>query len=233
VPSRSPIPPAASPPSPPDAAPRRYGALLLLVLLCIVVLLVVPGETLGLVVSIALQAVTIGVALAVADARPTVRRRVSMLIGGVVLATAAGMLLVLAAGVDPILLLASTRALLGLLLAFGVPVLIVRDVTLRHRTITMQTVAAGLCVYLLLGLAFSFAHGLTDLVAPGSYTSTLGGAGAVYLSFVTLTTVGFGDITPVGALARALIVIEAVIGQIYLVSVVALIVGNVVVRPRP
>ncbi len=49
----------------------------------------------------------------------------------------------------------------------------------------------------------------------------------LYFSFITLTTVGFGDLTPRTDLGRALTVIEAVLGQLYLVSAVALVVGNI------
>jgi hypothetical protein len=204
----------------------RYGLLLGLVLACIVVLLVLPGDTLGVLVGVGLLAMTVVVATEVADLRSGLRRRVRLVVGAVLVASVVSLVAVTTGTVQatPVV---TASGLLALLLGFGVPAIIVKDVVDRHEAITLQTVAAGLCVYLLLGLAFSFAHGLTDVAAPGSYSRGLDPPSSIYLSFVTLTTVGFGDVTPVGGVARAVTVLEAVIGQIYLVSVVALLVGNV------
>jgi hypothetical protein len=204
----------------------RYGLLLGLVLACIVVLLVLPGDTLGVLVGVGLLAMTVVVATEVADLRSGLRRRVRLVVGAVLVASVVSLVAVTTGTVQatPVV---TASGLLALLLGFGVPAIIVKDVVDRHEAITLQTVAAGLCVYLLLGLAFSFAHGLTDVIAPGSYSRGLDPPSSIYLSFVTLTTVGFGDVTPVGGVARAVTVLEAVIGQIYLVSVVALLVGNV------
>jgi hypothetical protein len=203
----------------------RYGWLLLLILAAIAVPLVLPGSLLGTAVVAGLQAATVVAAFAVAETTPRARSVVLAIVVGAA-AVVAGIALL-----DPYTTLSTDLPQhlgrgLGLLLALAVPVIIVRDVA-THPRITLQTVAAGLCVYLLLGLAFAFAHGLVDGAIPSAYTQSLGEDDAIYLSFVTLTTVGFGDLTPVVGLARAVTVVEAVVGQIYLVSIVALLVGNV------
>jgi hypothetical protein len=202
----------------------RYGWLLLLILAAISVQLVLPGTTVGTLAVIVLQAATVMAALGVVETRPRPRHLVVTAVVGTALVA------MLVTMLDPFATVAEDLTLLvaratGLLLAAGVPVIIARDVA-HHRRITMETVAAGLCVYLLLGLTFGFAHGLVDLTVTDAYTDPLGEDDAVYLSFVTLTTVGFGDLTPVAGVARAVTVMEAVIGQIYLVSIVALLVGN-------
>jgi hypothetical protein len=205
-----------------------YGRLLGLVLAVIAAPVVAPRTTVGIAVTAGLQAATVAVALDVAQTR----RRVRRVVLGVVVTAAAVVAAValldpytdLSAELPPLL-----GGVLGVILALAVPVLIAQDVR-THPEITLQTVAAALCLYLLVGLAFAFAHGLIDHVVASAYTQPLGEDGAIYLSFVTLTTVGFGDITPVAGVARAVTVMEAVVGQIYLVSVVALLVGNVALR---
>lgn len=81
----------------------------------------------------------------------------------------------------------------------------------RERTVTRDAVAAALCGYLILGLAFGHAHTLVEMTIPGSYVKPAHGPGEhhlffvlTYFSFTTLTTVGYGDIAPVGDTARAL-----------------------------
>jgi hypothetical protein len=97
---------------------------------------------------------------------------------------------------------------------------------------TMQTMFGVLCLYLLAGLLFAFLYGAVDLYSD----SPLFASGAdepddfLYFSFSTLTTTGYGDLVAATELGRSLAITEALLGQIYLVTVVALIVSNV--RPR-
>jgi hypothetical protein len=120
----------------------------------------------------------------------------------------------------------------ALFLAATAPLLIVKDVA-RHEAISLKTVAAALAVYLLLGLAFAYVHVIFDGRGLALYSQALSQSDGIYLSFITLSTVGFGDLTPVDDVARALIIGEAILGQIYLVSVVALLVGNIGRRREP
>jgi voltage-gated potassium channel len=105
---------------------------------------------------------------------------------------------------------------------------------LRQPTVTVETIYGALSVYLLIGLFFAF----TDSVV-GSFTPFFVVAGNytlkdyIYFSFVTLTTLGFGDLVPRGDLSRTLVIIEAMLGQVYLVTVVALLVSNYIRRPLP
>lgn len=115
----------------------------------------------------------------------------------------------------------------GALLAFIGPIVIVRRVR-AHARIDFATVAGALCVYLLAGLFFAYVYRIIDLVDGGFFAQhvSAGAVDFVYFSFTTLTTLGYGDLTARLDLGRMLAVSEALFGQLYLVSVVALLVGN-------
>jgi hypothetical protein len=86
-----------------------------------------------------------------------------------------------------------------------------------------------LAIYLLAGMFFSFIYGLIgaiDANALFAQTSHPNREDELYFSFVTLSTVGYGDLSPAGGVPRAFAVAEMLIGQIYLVTIVSLIVTN-------
>jgi voltage-gated potassium channel Kch len=108
-----------------------------------------------------------------------------------------------------------------------------RRTVLREKGVTLQVVYAALCLYLLLGLAFAFAYGALQDVSHDAFFS--GGTEGttndfLYFSLTTLTTTGYGDFTAATEFGRALSVTEALLGQVYLVTVIALLVSNL--RPR-
>jgi Ion channel len=95
--------------------------------------------------------------------------------------------------------------------------------------VNQQSITGAVCVYVLLGLMFAFAYGAIAAIQSGPFfaqgtdgTSSL----RVYFSYVTLATLGYGDYTPASNLGHTIAVVEALLGQIYLVTVVALLVGN-------
>jgi hypothetical protein len=99
----------------------------------------------------------------------------------------------------------------------------------RTGRIDTPTVLGVLCVYLLLALFFAS----VNQVLAAFETNYLHGASTpptasdlLYFSVITIATVGYGDITPATEVARAVVVIEALTGQLYLVSVVAAVVGG-------
>lgn len=83
------------------------------------------------------------------------------------------------------------------------------------------------CVYLLLGVIWALMYSLVELAAPGSFTGIDAGVDAgwdsnwIYFSFVTLTTLGYGDITPVSSTARSLVYLQAIAGLFYMAVLVA------------
>ena len=95
--------------------------------------------------------------------------------------------------------------------------------------VTVTAVSGALCLYLLVGLFFAFTYTAVQNLGGAPFFSN--GAAAtsahsVYFSFVTLTTVGYGDFTARTNLGRTLSMTEALLGQIYLVTIVAAIVGG-------
>jgi Ion channel len=123
----------------------------------------------------------------------------------------------------------------GLLVAFA-PVLIVRGILRdmrREGAVTVHALSGVLAIYLLLGMFFSFLYGAVDGL---SDNVTFNGAivpersDFLYFSYITQATVGYGDITPATDVTRMFAVAQALTGQVYLVTVVALIITNL--RPR-
>ena len=111
--------------------------------------------------------------------------------------------------------------LAGLSLGFCIVAMLARMAT--HTKVTVRTVLAVLSSYVMLGLFFAYldagiGHIMgTFFAQPGAHT----GSDYAYLSYITLTTVGFGDLTPGTGVARSVIILEALIGQIFLVTLVA------------
>ncbi len=103
---------------------------------------------------------------------------------------------------------------------------------LRASRVDTEVLCAGIATYLTLGLLWTFAYALTARISPNAFSlagvsgsHVLSGFDALYFSYVTLSTVGFGDITPVSPTARMLAVLEALTGTIYLAVLVARLVS--------
>lgn len=95
--------------------------------------------------------------------------------------------------------------------------------------VNAHSVTGAICIYVLLGIMFVFLYSAVAVLGHGAFFAqgTDGTrADRLYFSFVSLTTVGFGDFTPAGELGRTLAVLEALIGQLYLVTVLALLVSR-------
>jgi len=109
---------------------------------------------------------------------------------------------------------------------------------IRHRDISHDTIAGAVCIYLLAAHAFALAYLAVESSSPGSITGIereamrvgVGGGWPLsrflYFSFITLTTLGYGDMVPVSPAARALVILEAMSGQFFLVVFVARLVGS-------
>ena len=117
------------------------------------------------------------------------------------------------------------------LFLFGASVLIVKSL-FSARTPTFESILGAVCGYLFLGLAWAVLYSLIEGFRPGSFEISpklvTGGEVArplpqvlTYYSLVTLTTVGYGDISPVSPATRTLAWMEAVTGQFYLAVIVA------------
>ncbi len=116
-----------------------------------------------------------------------------------------------------------------------VAVMILRAV-FTQGSISLDSIFGAICAYLLLGMAWGSIYSVIEVARPGSFHATGEMADAlkstesrgpvlVYYSFVTMTTVGYGDITPVSPPARTMSWLEAMTGQFYIAVLVAGLVG--------
>jgi len=113
----------------------------------------------------------------------------------------------------------------------------------RARRVTAELIFGAVSVYLMMGVGGALLFAVLDLWSPGSLRMPSSAGSAVddatrfsavaYYSFVTLTTLGYGDITPVSRLARSLSTMEAVMGQLYLAVLVARVVGLQIAQSTP
>ncbi len=102
-----------------------------------------------------------------------------------------------------------------------------------YERVTLQLVMGLMVIYLLIGILFGLAYELMDSVNPPAFAQGAQNlSGALYYSFITLATVGYGDVSPGSDVVRALAVAESLIGQLYLVSVVSLAVSRLGIRKR-
>ncbi len=128
--------------------------------------------------------------------------------------------------------LALTRVSLTTVFLSMIAWVVLRQVVGTDR-VTRDTILGAACVYLLMGLAWASAYRVVYLLDSAAFQfpdghvigDVLGGYEFIYYSFVTLTTVGFGDVAPLSALARGLTTLEAVTGQLYIALLVARLVG--------
>ena len=130
----------------------------------------------------------------------------------------------------PIVLFVNSESIVALTYLLPVVLLVTATLpitlnrVLQHRRVTYETVLGALCTYVLVGLLFAFLYlAVNDLrgepffVQPGPHSQSE----YLYFSFVSLTTLGFGDLSPAVGLPQALTVLEALLGQIFLVTLVA------------
>ena len=132
-------------------------------------------------------------------------------------------------GVEDAPMLAIAGNLSGIVFIAAIIVLTLSFI-FKSREVNANIIYASIVTYLLLGIMWIFIYQAIEIFQPGSFTipehiTVTGGDLTTYYSFVTLTTLGYGDVTPVGDVARAFAILEAVIGQIFLVVLVARLVG--------
>lgn len=101
--------------------------------------------------------------------------------------------------------------------------------------VNTQSVGGAICVYILIGLVFLFAYSAIAVLGDGNlFAQGTDGTRSIrlYFSYVTLATLGYGDYTPAGDLGRTIAAVEALFGQLYLVTVIALLVSRLGARRR-
>jgi hypothetical protein len=215
----------------PDAlqltAPRQsFGVVLAAIVAAMVFQLAAPNTDLSRFIAIVLQSTVIVLALRAAGFHRHIVKVAAAVLGA--LAIVVGVALIGINDIAP-----AAPRVLTLVLVLLTPAAIVAGVIRELREdkrVTIQTVFCGLSLYLLLGLAFAVLVGAVEDIGSG-YFFAHDEPGTtndfLYFSLATLTTVGYGDLAAASDLGRAMSVTEALIGQIYLVTVLAVIVTNV------
>lgn len=104
-----------------------------------------------------------------------------------------------------------------------------------HRTVTSETLWAAVNIYILMAVLFAFFYSVAALAHPGSFNTSVTDFneqeqlyGLIYFSFVTITTLGYGDITPADIVVGTIAYLEALFGQLYLAIMIARLVGTYV-----
>lgn len=207
----------------------RYGVVFGLVLVTVVFEVLAPDADWARAVAIALVGAALTVAVATSRARAQVRRARTFVVGGVALVVVLG----IATGVVH----AWGAFLMGTALAVLIPVALGGGLLrlIRDEGVTIQAVAGALAVYLLVGLLFASAISFVAAVEGSSFFAQAGqvsNGDRVYYSFTVLTTTGFGDYTTATSVGHALAVLEMLIGQLYLVTVIGILIGNFAGRRR-
>jgi hypothetical protein len=216
--------PAVAPPEGLGPHVRRYGLLLALIVSAAAIEgIAEPGPWEYMLVT-ALLGATLVLALEVAHARSWVVRGAAVLVAALFAAT---LIKSLVGSLD----VRAFRIANAVVVSLAPPAIILGVVRrLRAtRAVTVDAVIGVICVYVLLGMFYAFLFGALDHAGRGPFFTA--GATAtvphcIYYSFTTLFTVGYGDFTAASNLGRTLSMSEALLGQIYLVTVVSLIVGN-------
>ena len=208
------------------AGPDEYGIVLVLLLATIIVLASTGEGTWGQLAASCLAGGTLLFILTTSRARSrTMRFAAVIVVAAIALATAAVLF-----GYEK----RNPYAVIIAMLAFVAPLVIARRL-FASETITLRTVAGALCLYLLIGLFFSSVYTIIDGLAGPFFAQTDDPLASdfVYFSYITITTVGYGDFTAASPVGHMLAATEALIGQIYLVAGVALLVSNLGRSRRP
>jgi Ion channel len=202
---------------------HRYGVVFLLLLALVLFEVLAPSADWARAIDVALAAAALTVAVATARALGYVRRVRVLLVSGFGLLGVVG----IAAGLfGPAVAFLAVTALVAL-----IPVALINGLMrlIRQAGVTIQVVSGALAVYLVVGLLFASIIGFVDTVESGAYFKqgmNVTNGERVYYSFTVLTTTGFGDYTAAQPFGHALAVLEMLTGQLYLVTVIGIVVGN-------
>jgi hypothetical protein len=206
----------------PRRRPHGYGLVLLTIVLAIVIASLGEGGALTQWLSLLLIGAALLLALRTAEVHPRTQRLVAVLVG---IALVVGLLSSLPS---------MTFVPASLVLVIGAVLIAATSIVLagrlvRNPEVTRQTIVGALCVYLLIGLFFAFVFGAISRVLGAPFFASIDSASSsdyLYFSFVTLATVGYGDLVARSNVGRMLAATEGLTGQLYLVTVVALLVSN-------
>ncbi len=200
----------------------RYGVVFVLTLALLVFEIVAPEAAWSRAVGVGLAGVALTLVVATSRARADVRRARAMAVAG------AGIVAVVLIGAG--VLSKEVAFAIGGVLAAAIPATLVGGVLrlIREHGVTLRAVLGALTIYLSVGLLFAWVIAVIGAVDATPYfvQPDVSQGDTVYFSFTVLTTTGFGDYTAATPVGHALAVVEMLLGQLYLVTVIGLLVGG-------
>jgi hypothetical protein len=202
----------------------RYGGVLVLGLAVVLVLAGSPPANGSRAVALTLEFGALVVVVLTSRERELVRRRHALVLA----AAAAAFVILVTAGAIPVEVTFAVSAVLSIVIPASLAGGLVRLV--RKGGVTLQVVAGAVAFYLFLGLTFAFVITFVAKVETQPYFAQAGNHSindCVYFSFVSMTTTGYGDLTAAHGFGRALAVLELLAGQLYLVTVIGVLIGNI------
>ena len=227
LPSNAPL--SAAGDGPPGQPQFRYPAVLALMITAVVFSIAAPSGNWSRAVGIAIEASALVITVATSRERESVRLRRAGVLAAAVLAA----VILIGLGDVPRWLLFAA----AIVVTAAIPAALIQGLLrlLRREGVTLNAVAGSLAIYLSTGLIFAWIVAFVAEVSGTPYfaqhvADTQGDK--VYYSFTVLTTTGFGDFTPVTAVGHSVAVIEMLVGQLYLVTVIGLLIGNFASRRR-
>ncbi len=201
-------------------ASRGYGWVLLLVMVTFVFAAAAPDRDWSRGLFVLLECATLSLALWTSGLSHDLR----VVTGLGLLAVGAVVLSLMTSGSEfaGVIWIVNVTLVAATVLAIGVGIF-------DQGQVNQQSITGAVCVYVLIGILFTFAYGAAAALGSGPFfaqgtdgTTSL----RLYFSYVTLATLGYGDYTAAGNFGHTISVLEALFGQVYLVTVVALLVGN-------
>ena len=210
-----------------------FGLVLLLLVVSYFVIAVAGNGDAGRIASMIIFATTTWLALRASQVK---RRILRIALALIPLATVLAIVFVLVGNEDTAIVV---NKLLTILLVVVAPVAILKRLV-AHPVISLNTFYGAVCVYLLIAMFFATLYGLIAIISGDQFFAQLSDVTVrdtpavdyLYFSFVTITTTGYGDLTAATGVARMTAVLEAIFGQLYLITVVALVVQNLGQKSR-
>lgn len=132
---------------------------------------------------------------------------------------------------DAINMFITNRSLLIMEYGFAVilycyVIILLLKYVLTQRVITPDMIYGAISIYLLIGFMWAGVYVILEVISPDSFSGLSGLIDLAYFSFVTLTSLGYGDVAPVSTLCKRIAILEAAAGAIFIAVIIALIVGR-------
>jgi hypothetical protein len=195
-----------------------YGTLMILIVVAYTVMALVEDSKWAR----SITSVLFGATLLLALHTSGIRGRIIRIVAALVVITVAWNFVLAATNHEPF----TGATHLSVLLVLVAPGVILYRI-FRHPVINVETILGAIDAYLLLGIAFAAVYGVLDSIdGPFFRQGAEDSVRFLYFSFVVITTLGFGDLTPRTDIGRVIVSLEALLGQLFLVTVVAVLVAN-------